>query len=89
MKAGLSKEGKPLFIHLHLCMSLPHFMKGLEGLEETAYMGMYGSTTNNVTRVSQCLTLQPDQDPKALNRNKFYNANILHDSAETPEVGPR
>lgn len=67
-------------------MSLPHFMKGLEG---TAYTGMYGQATNNVTRVSQYLTLQPGRDPKALNRNKFCNVNVLHDSTETPEAGPR
>lgn len=61
-------------------------MKSLEG---AAYIGMYQPATHNVTTVSQCLPLQPDLDPKALNGNTFYNANVLHGSTETPEVGPR
>lgn len=64
-KAGVRKEGKQLFIHLHLFVPLLHSMKGLGGTDKGSWgkwrklsfgirlghTGMCGSATDNVTNV--------------------------------------
>lgn len=47
----------------------------------------YGSATNNVTSVSQCLTFQPHQDPKVLVTETCFIILKLNDSIETLEDG--
>lgn len=98
-KAGLRKEGKQLFIHLHLFMPLLHSMKGLGGTDKGSWgkwgelslgvrlghTGIYGSATDNVTNVSFS---RPPGSTSSFSGSKCYNGNVLDCPAETPEVAP-